>query len=368
MRFTLRIFLLVSLLTLLAGCTKQATPPPAVMATLPSAQPLASTEATATTEAPAANLSESDLFPLAQEFITQLANGEYEAATARFDAAMLNAAPAPKLQQIWEQLLGQVGAYQEQLDAEAEQVDEYTRFNVTTQFEKARIVIQVVFNGQGQISGLFFKPDEGSEAAPAAYTAPDYVDSQKFTETDVTVGSGEWALPGTLSMPVGEGPFPAVVLVHGSGPNDRDETIGPNLPFRDLAWGLASQGIAVLRYDKRTKARASQFTPDVISKLTVQEETIDDALLAAQLLRQTDKIDPQRIYVLGHSLGGMLAPRIGQQDPALAGLVMMAAPNRPLGDLALDQFNYIFKVDTSRIHCHKGWNICKAGKPRSVCQ
>jgi uncharacterized protein len=224
-------------------------------------------------------------------------------------------------------------------------VQEYTRFNVTTQFEKARIVIQVVFNSQGQISGLFFKPAEDSQTAPAAYSAPDYVDTKQFTESDVTVGSGEWALPGTLSMPVGDGPFPAVVLVHGSGPNDRDETIGPNKPFKDLAWGLASQGIAVLRYDKRTKAHAQQFTPDVLSTLTVQEETIDDALLAAQLLRQTGKIDPQRIYVLGHSLGAMLAPRIGQQDPSLAGLVMMAAPNRPLEDLALDQFNYLFNLD-----------------------
>ena len=67
------------------------------------------------------------------------------------------------------------------------------------------------------------------------------------------VGVGEWVLPGTISMPRGDGPFPAVVLVHGSGPNDRDETIGPNKPFRDLAGGLASQGIAVLRYEKRTR-------------------------------------------------------------------------------------------------------------------
>jgi len=143
---------------------------------------------------------------------------------------------------------------------------------------------------------------------------------------------GRWTLPG-------------VVLVHGSGPIDRDETIGPNLPFRDLAWGLASQGIAVVRYDKRTLTHRGKFTPDVLSRLTVQEETIDDALLAAQLLRQTDKIDPQRVYVLGHSLGGMLAPRIGQQDPALAGLIMIAAANRPLEDLVLDQMNYILNLD-----------------------
>jgi dienelactone hydrolase len=329
--------LLVALLAILAGCARSATPPASGIAT--------GSPASTTRPGTPAGLSDSDLFPLAQEFINQLANGEYEAATARFDDAMLKAAPAPQLKQIWEQLLGQVGAYQEQLDTQSEEVGEYTRLNVTTQFEKAKIVIQVVFNSQGQISGLFFEPATDSQAAPAAYAAPDYVDNQKFTETDVTVGSGEWALPGTLSLPVGDGPFPAVVLVHGSGPNDRDETVGANKPFKDLAWGLASQGIAVLRYDKRTNAHANLFTPDLISKLTVQEETIDDALLAAQLLRQTDKIDPQRVYVLGHSLGAMLAPRIGQQDPQLSGLVMMAAPNRPIQDLALEQYNYIFNLD-----------------------
>jgi dienelactone hydrolase len=94
-----------------------------------------------------------------------------------------------------------------------------------------------------------------------------------------------------------------------SGPNDRDETIGPNKPFQDLAWGLASQGIAVLRYDKRTRVYPAQFV--ALPNATVKEETIDDALAAVALLRNTPNIDQHRIFVLGHSLGGMLVPRIG---------------------------------------------------------
>src|SRR6185369_4322477 len=93
-----------------------------------------------------------------------------------------------------------------------------------------------------------------NEPKPAAYQPPAYVVPSMFREQELTVGAGtEWALPATLTLPTGTGPFPAVVLVHGSGPNDRDETIGPNKPFQDLAQGLASQGIAVLRYEKRTK-------------------------------------------------------------------------------------------------------------------
>jgi hypothetical protein len=144
-------------------------------------------------------------------------------------------------------------------------------------------------------------------------------------------------------MPVGQGPFPAVVLVHGSGPNDRDETVGAAKPFRDLAWGLASRGIAVLRYEKRTRQHAAKMAS--IANPTVQQETIDDALAAAALLRGTEGIDPARIYVLGHSLGGMLVPRIGRQDPKIAGFVVMAAPARPLEDLILEQVTYTAGLD-----------------------
>src|SRR5205823_4382224 len=114
-------------------------------------------------------------------------------------------------------------------------------------------------------------------------------------------------LPGTLTAPKQGGTFAAVVLVHGSGPNDKDETFGPNKPFRDLAWGLAARGIAVLRYDKRSKIHPEQFR----GNFTVKEETVDDALAAVNLLHKASRINPKRIYVLGHSLGGMLIPRLG---------------------------------------------------------
>ncbi len=126
-------------------------------------------------------------------------------------------------------------------------------------------------------------------------------------------------LPGTLSLPLGNGPFPAVVLVHGSGPNDRDETIGPNKPFRDLAHGLASRGTAVLRYEKRTKQHPILMSL-TRSSVTVKEETIDDAVAAVEVLRNHNKIVPNRIFVLGHSLGGMLIPRIAKAEAGIAGL------------------------------------------------
>jgi len=135
------------------------------------------------------------------------------------------------------------------------------------------------------------------------------------------------------------------VLVHGSGPNDRDETIFANKPFRDLAWGLASKGVAVLRYEKRTKQYAAKLAASGIGKFTVKEETIDDALGAVAQLRSIDNIDSKRIFVLGHSLAGMVAPRIGQTDPKLAGLIILAGSTRPLEDLMVEQTRYLLSLD-----------------------
>jgi hypothetical protein len=145
-------------------------------------------------------------------------------------------------------------------------------------------------------------------------------------------------------MPKGNGPFPVVVLVHGSGPNDRDETIGPNKPFKDLAWGLATRGIAVLRYEKRTKQYPLKCA-EMIENFTVEDETIDDALTAIEVLREEEKIDRERIFVLGHSLGGMLAPRIGARDEKLAGLILLAGNTRDLPDMILDQVRYLASLD-----------------------
>ncbi len=109
------------------------------------------------------------------------------------------------------------------------------------------------------------------------------MDSRAFQEREISFGEDSWTLPGTLSIPYKEGPFPALVLVHGSGPNDRDETLGANKPFRDLAQGLASRGIAVLRFDKRTRVHGARIASS--SGLTVAEEAVDDAVLAVGFLQ-----------------------------------------------------------------------------------
>ncbi len=155
---------------------------------------------------------------------------------------------------------------------------------------------------------------------------------------------GEWALPGTLTLPAGEGPFPLVIFVHGSGPADRNETMGKTTLFADLANGLAQRGIASLRYDKRTYLYASKMASD--TDLTVWEETVEDVLYAVAYGKAAAKIDPDNIFVAAHSLGGYLIPRIDQADTEgeIAGYISLAGAARPLMDLMVEQVEYILSL------------------------
>jgi fermentation-respiration switch protein FrsA (DUF1100 family) len=246
---------------------------------------------------------------------------------------MQKALPEDKRKETWAAIQKQVGPFKKRLGVRAEEGKKYQFVYVTCRFEKMDLDARVAFDGD-KVTGLEFRP------AKSAYDfkPPPYARPESFREVAVVVGEGgDWPLPGTLTLPKGEGPFPAVVLLHGSGPNDRDETIGPNKPLRDLAWGLASQGVAVLRYEKRTREHGLRWKPS----MTFREETVDDALAAVALLRKRPEVDGKRVFVLGHSLGAMAAPEVGRRDPTLAGLVLLAGNTRPLEDLALEQITYI---------------------------
>lgn len=168
------------------------------------------------------------------------------------------------------------------------------------------------------------------------------LDSTKAVERDIIVETDAFRLPGTLTLPrIEKGrKVPCVILVHGSGPNDRDETIGPNKPFRDLAWLLAQHGIAVIRYDKRTKVYGNNSVPKG-RKLDMDTETCDDALSAVRLAATLPEIARDSIFVLGHSQGGMMAPRIAQRSKDVAGIIILAGLARRFEDAIMQQSEYI---------------------------
>jgi uncharacterized protein len=273
----------------------------------------------------------------ATRVIDLLQHDRIEDVTGEFNERMAAAMPAARLRELWAALRQQAGALTSILN---QRVVVQTTGNLTVvsacQFEKGALNVIMSFDAADRIAGMNISP----RAPPAAAIEPPPA-TARFTEEAVTIGARDWALPGTLSMPTGA-IAAAVVLVHGSGPGDRDETLGPNKPFRDLAWGLADRGIAVLRYDKRTLVHGARLAAD--KNLTVREETVDDALLAAAVVRKHDRIEASRVFVLGHSLGGTLAPRIAAEDRSLAGIVILAGTTRPFWDVAREQLTYLASV------------------------
>ncbi|HEV2425189.1 MAG TPA: alpha/beta fold hydrolase, partial [Terriglobia bacterium] len=239
---------------------------------------------------------------------------------------------AEKLGSVWGEITGMAGSYKSVKDAQVSEVQGLHVVRLTCDFESATVPASVAFDAQGKIAGLRF----GMPQTKAPWAPPGYAHPDSFTEQPVAVGEDPAKLTGTLTLPKGKGPFAAVVLVQGSGPHDQDETVGPNKPFKDFAWGLGSQGIAVLRYNKRTYQHPESFK----GQFTVEQETVEDARAAARLLAARPEIDRRRIYVAGHSLGAMLAPRIASGDPQVAGIIIMAGNMRPLEDLIVEQVKY----------------------------
>ena len=158
-----------------------------------------------------------------------------------------------------------------------------------------------------------------------------------ITEKIVVGKDTAYPLNGLLTLPESvDTPVPAAVLVHGSGSSNMDEHIGKLYPFRDLAEGLAKYGIAVIRYDKRSFSHGLKMVKD--KPVTVFKETIEDAILAAGLLRNDPRIDPERVFIIGHSMGAMLAPRIDAEGGNFKGLVMMAGTPYKLEEVLIRQF------------------------------
>jgi len=251
-------------------------------------------------------------------------------AEAMLSTQMRQAVPAEKLQGLWQSL----GELKQRGTATVSQQQGVQLVVVPLSFASGEFIAQVAVDAQDQIAGLMLRPAPAPKAAAPAPDAP-------YVEEDARVAEARGALPATLTLPKGKGPFPAVVLVHGSGPQDRDETMGGSRPFLDIARGLAGQGIAVLRYDKRTYVRPQDFT----GSFDVDDETTHDAVAALKALAADPRIDSSRVFVLGHSQGGMLAPRIANRWPQARGAILWATPARRLLDILPEQNRYLFLRD-----------------------
>jgi dienelactone hydrolase len=272
-----------------------------------------------------------------EQLFSAIRDGNFSAATAHFNGTMKAALSSAALESAWKQTYGEQGPLLSWKVLDRNSLPGGDEISVQLTFQRATAISTVAVASQtGEIGSLFFRLAQSN----APVTAPPYAEETKFHTEDVTVGA--YKLPGTITIPNGKGPFPGAVLVQGSGPHDRDETIGPNHPFADIAEGLSSRGIAVLRYDKRTLLHSAMVA-------TVDDEVIDDAVAAVRLLRARPEVAQDRIFVVGHSLGAMLAPEIAKKAGQVAGIVLMAPAGRKLPAVIVQQTRFLRQASPEQL-------------------
>lgn len=242
-------------------------------------------------------------------------------------------------------LTGVVTAVEEKL-GKLQMAEQWTKKEVSPDYDT--FVRQLLFGSYRVPLTVSF--DRNNRVAGLQMGAPQIVDDNPLAENEreLTVETDGFRMPARLMLPsvAGESPqeasrkWPCVVLVHGSGPSNMNEAAGAQKPFLDLARGLSERGIAVLRYDKRTFVYREKSVP-AGKKSDYDAETVDDALSAVVLARRQAEVCADSVYVVGHSLGAMLAPRIAELDGKLAGIVCLAPPARKFREILCEQMAYL---------------------------
>ncbi|RYI27896.1 hypothetical protein EVU96_15680 [Bacillus infantis] len=282
---------------------------------------------------------QADYEKAAAEFVRHAGAKKWEEAYPMLSSQLQEYVTKELLPYFWSGLTAPLGKVQKSEFKRLEEDGVHTKaiFMMTAENGAYELILRM--NGEGRIDEFFFDP----VMPGVSFTEPDYHHPENYSEKQLVIGEGEFELPGVLTVPKGEGPFPAVVLVHGSGSNDRDEKAYSYKPFRDIAVGLANEGIAVLRYDKRTRVHPlkSSLTPG----FSIQEETVEDANLAVERLLAEKEIDHDQIFVLGHSQGGFALPLILENDKQdnIKGAIGVAGPAGKFQDLLLWQMEEAVK-------------------------
>ena len=284
---------------------------------------------------------------VAMAFLESITSEEFQKATENFDKKMADGLPHQHLQTFWEQMQMQFGKFVAiSTYSESHIVDVGTVFVNHLVFEKdsLRTLVTVGQNSETnkiEIVGFFLQPIE-KQSDSKEYVDAEYVDKSKFEEIEIilppdSILKGRLTIPKNLSK---NQKVPAVVLVHGSGPHDFDGTIFENKPFRDIAFGLSGNGIAVLRYNKRTLV-----DKNLDATLTINEESVFDAVEAVNFLKENYSDRIENIYVLGHSQGGFVLPRIANLSKNASGFISLAGNSRPFSESLIDQYEYLFSLN-----------------------
>jgi pimeloyl-ACP methyl ester carboxylesterase len=269
-----------------------------------------------------------------ERFIQDMQAGEFDRALEWFRSDAQRQVSAGQLEHIWLGYTAVGGQFQEISDTEEVVEAGFDGVDLSMAFERGTHVMRVLVDDQESFAvvGIYINDE---------YERPDYVDTDAFSAQSATVETENCLMDAEITVPTDAESVPGVILVHGSDPiGAANMNLGGagSRPFQDLAEGLASQGVAVLRYDRRSHACPNSLSNE---EWTLDAITVDDALVALDRLRQVPAVDTDRTVVAGLSLGAMATPRIAERDGTLAGGVMLAAPARNFYEIFIEQFEHL---------------------------
>lgn len=273
-------------------------------------------------------------------FIQQLEQEQFDSCVIAFDTILSNKVSAETLSKIWNSFPRYFGDFKGVSELKSEWKDTLEKITLLCNFEKVKVNLNLVYAPSNKIVGITFVP----AGSTAAYKLPEYARLSAYSERKIMLKSGKHNLPGVLCLPNQVVNPPVAILLSGSGPNDKDESIGPNKILKDIAVGLASKGVASLRYDKRTLVYGEEWKAE--KKQGIYEEVVEDALNAVKLVHSIPETRKSKIVVIGHSLGGMCSPWVASESSKIKAIILMAANARPLEDLIAEQFEYLFQLDS----------------------
>ncbi len=268
---------------------------------------------------------------------------KFDSVTTLFDPTMKRQFDASQLEGVWGQVAMSYGAIKKSGELILEKQDAFIRTLRAVEFEGGKITLLLVFDSINQVAGMFIQPGD------VPYSPANYVNTELFNEFRINFGAPAYKNSGKLSIPKSKNDAPLIIIVAGSGGIDKDCSMGPNKIYKDLAWGLASKGIASFRYDKRTY----QYQKDLIENdnkgetaFDIKTEYLQDLKEILSILKKRKDFDTKRIYIMGHSQGGYLVPLFNKEFKSLAGFISLAGTLRQIPELAMEQIDYLSSFET----------------------